>query len=438
MQHIDVIMPCGTKNDRLKSITQVALQSLSISEDPNKVKFHPVVVESHPDVLGFDYKQAEKVIKPEGDFGYHRYLNIGVAHTDSPYICLINNDVYFYKGWAKALIQEFEQDPELMSASPVTMKEHNHRAEIGQGGIWYGSEKNVHLKGWCIFVRRELFNKIGPLDEQFRFWGCDLDYCQILDKYRIKHALITDSIIDHRGCSSWRGHPESDNEPYLWRDNLKYWIKWRKQTLEAKNTHDRVEVLNWLIHRYGYKTYLEIGTSCDWCLAQVKAENKTGVDPNPQWHGAENSHVFYYKTSDQFFELNQRQYDLIFIDGLHEKDQVYRDLTNAQKILSPGGAIVVHDTLPPNEDYQASTRCGETWKGVVSYRYDNPELHVATLPEEFGLTIFKQNLETREEQPFMPPRPDELDWDFFIRNKASLLNCVSWTKFTLKERLKHY
>lgn len=44
-----------------------------------------------------------------------------------------------------------------------------------------------------------------------------------------------------------------------------------------------------------------------------------------------------------FFQSKQIQFDLIFIDGLHDYDSVKRDFNEAVKILSPNGVILLHD-----------------------------------------------------------------------------------------------
>ena len=48
-------------------------------------------------------------------------------------------------------------------------------------------------------------------------------------------------------------------------------------------------------------------------------------------------------TSDSFF-LNQKdKYDLIYIDGSHEADQVYKDIKNSWKILNINGVLICDD-----------------------------------------------------------------------------------------------
>lgn len=48
-------------------------------------------------------------------------------------------------------------------------------------------------------------------------------------------------------------------------------------------------------------------------------------------------------TSDDFFKHNKKKYDVIFIDGSHDKEQVIKDSLNAYDCLSEEGIIIWHD-----------------------------------------------------------------------------------------------
>jgi hypothetical protein len=61
----------------------------------------------------------------------------------------------------------------------------------------------------------------------------------------------------------------------------------------------------------------------------------------------ENECLYLYKlTSDIFFASNKNKFDIIFIDGLHEYEQVKRDFENSIKSLSENGVIIFHDMNP--------------------------------------------------------------------------------------------
>ena len=48
-------------------------------------------------------------------------------------------------------------------------------------------------------------------------------------------------------------------------------------------------------------------------------------------------------TSDAFFLKQKDKYDVIYIDGSHEADQVYKDIKNSWKILNINGVLICDD-----------------------------------------------------------------------------------------------
>ncbi len=59
-------------------------------------------------------------------------------------------------------------------------------------------------------------------------------------------------------------------------------------------------------------------------------------------HGLSNVEVV-LSTSKKFFAANERTFDLIYVDGSHETDEVYEDLTSALQVLRPGGMVCGDD-----------------------------------------------------------------------------------------------
>ena len=100
-------------------------------------------------------------------------------------------------------------------------------------------------------------------------------------------------------------------------------------------------------------------------------------------------------TSDEFFEENQRTFDLIFIDGLHLAEQVLRDVYNSLAVLNSGGALLLHDCNPVDERAQTrnvdlaegSTWNGDTWKVIAFLRCQRPELFTRVVDLDYGVGI---------------------------------------------------
>ena len=85
----------------------------------------------------------------------------------------------------------------------------------------------------------------------------------------------------------------------------------------------RTEIIQLLINKIKAKKYLEIGMGPGLNFAAIKCEYKICVDPNPTVL------VTHRMTSDEFFFQNQEKFDIIFIDGLHWSEQVYKDIVQA-------------------------------------------------------------------------------------------------------------
>jgi hypothetical protein len=56
--------------------------------------------------------------------------------------------------------------------------------------------------------------------------------------------------------------------------------------------------------------------------------------------------IFFNKmTSDDFFNINKKKFNLIYIDGCHTQEQITKDMENSFKILEIGGIMWMDDYL---------------------------------------------------------------------------------------------
>jgi hypothetical protein len=97
---------------------------------------------------------------------------------------------------------------------------------------------------------------------------------------------------------------------------------------------------------------------------------------------------------DSFFDSYKGpRFSLIFIDGLHEAGQTYKDLVNSLNILEAGGIILIDDVWPSDEasslpDYVASVKAkeelgikhwnwfGDVYKVVGAIKLFHPDLEL--------------------------------------------------------------
>jgi hypothetical protein len=151
-------------------------------------------------------------------------------------------------------------------------------------------------------------------------------------------------------------------------------------------------ILSMVSEKYGHQTYLEIGTDRDDIFSEARKRFKVAVGVDPLSGGT------LRMTSNEFFTTNTQYFDMIFVDGLHEANQVYADVMNALRWLSPGGTVLMHDCnphgilsnraaypLPPNVRYWN----GDTWKAVVALRLLD-YIDIVVVDADHGVAVIRK------------------------------------------------
>jgi hypothetical protein len=192
---------------------------------------------------------------------------------------------------------------------------------------------------------------------------------------------------------------------------------------------NRTELINYLLDQRNGQRYLEIGVCNEQDnFAHIRCAHKVGVDVRPV--------TVFQGTSDQFFAQNREEFDLIFIDGFHTEEQTLKDIFNAEWCLATGGAIVLHDCMPPDAWHQREPeafREGESWNGTVwkaALRVFNHSTHRCVLLDmDWGCGV----IDTAQTQvPARRELPAELDYE---QHYAWLLEYKTSVASYLRERV---
>jgi len=148
----------------------------------------------------------------------------------------------------------------------------------------------------------------------------------------------------------------------------------------------RWDLVKFLIKKYNFKSYLEIGCDKDQLFNKIDIDIKIGVDPISGGNIRD--------SSDNFFKKSNQKFDIIFIDGLHHYDQVSKDIKNSLSVLNEKGIILVHDCLPQTKAHQSVPRYrgtwnGDVWKSIVEFRTkENLDIFVCMI--DFGIGVIKK------------------------------------------------
>lgn len=198
----------------------------------------------------------------------------------------------------------------------------------------------------------------------------------------------------------------------------------------------RTEIINWLITKYDYKKHLEIGVyKAKDNFDLIDVEYKVGVDPGAE-RRSEGTHTM---TSDEFFEQNNEKFDIVFVDGLHHAEQVYKDIVNSLDVLNEGGTIICHDMNPTEEFRQIVPRKlaiatrrklgrrgggwnGDCWKALVQLRMERDDLEMCVINTDQGLGIIRHGIQEKL-------KVDELTYENLAKNRKEWLNLISVEEF---------
>lgn len=164
---------------------------------------------------------------------------------------------------------------------------------------------------------------------------------------------------------------------------------YKKLIFEWDKSFNRITIIQNIIDRNKFNSYLEIGCYNDDCFSKINVTKKVGVDPLVGGNVR--------MSSDDFFNINKEKFDCIFIDGLHTYEQVKKDINNSLKYVNDNGVILVHDCLPESIFEQAVPRSkrrfkGDTWKAIVEMRTrKNIDTYTCVVDEGLGVILKREN-----------------------------------------------
>ena len=196
---------------------------------------------------------------------------------------------------------------------------------------------------------------------------------------------------------------------------------YKKLDFNWDNLPKRYDLINKVIMKKNYKSYLEIGCDQNQTFDNISIDKKVGVDPIQGGN--------LKKTSDLFFSENKEKFDCIFIDGLHTYEQVRKDVYNSLSVLNDNGTIFIHDCLPKGFFYQAVPRSrsiwnGDVWKIIVEYR-SKKDLDTCTCFIDQGVGIIKKrknsNLFVNDIKNFK-----NLKFKYFYYNYKRIMNIIEY------------
>jgi len=123
-----------------------------------------------------------------------------IRRSDADVICLLNNDTVPAKGWIEKLL-EVVKNPKVGAVGPIS-----NRAGAHQGGFKKAIEDKLvectTLSGFCLVFRKEVWDKVGGFDENFKLYGEDSQFVANIRNHGFKLITHYGVYVYHHGHKS--------------------------------------------------------------------------------------------------------------------------------------------------------------------------------------------------------------------------------------------
>jgi hypothetical protein len=162
------------------------------------------------------------LIQNAKNMGFTGGNNIGIKKAlkdKAEYVCLLNNDTIVNENFLEPLIKVCEGNPAIGMATPKIYfygssniiwaygaKVDKTLARSPHIGVGEKDRKQFdkirfveRITGCAMFVKKEVIEKIGMLDDRFFIYEEELDWCLRARRLGYKLAVVPESIIWHKG-----------------------------------------------------------------------------------------------------------------------------------------------------------------------------------------------------------------------------------------------
>lgn len=169
--------------------------------------------------------KSVKVIKNPVNGGYAKGYNMGLMNIKADVFCLINSDIQVTEGWLEPIIKTFKEQQNTVIAQPkiLDQKQPAYFEYAGAAGGFIDSLGYPYCRGrvfntlekdegqyddecdifWasgaCLFIRSEVFWKLGALDEKYFAHQEEIDLCWRAFNAGYATKYIPSSTVYHVG-----------------------------------------------------------------------------------------------------------------------------------------------------------------------------------------------------------------------------------------------
>lgn len=224
------------------------------------------------------------VIKNNKNLGFSGGNNVAIKYAlekGADYVLILNNDTYVDKDFLAELLKVAEQDnsigilvPKIYFAPGFEFYKDRYSQKERGKVFWYGGgemdwanvighhrgvdevDKGQYDKtketetatGCCMMIRREVFEKVGLLDDKYFLYYEDSDLSMRAKRKGFKIVYVPNSIIWHKNAGSAGGSGSELQDYYIARNRLIFGMRYAP--IKAKFALFRESIKVFLTGRY--------------------------------------------------------------------------------------------------------------------------------------------------------------------------------------------
>ncbi|MEQ2836501.1 glycosyltransferase family 2 protein [Dorea formicigenerans] len=204
-----------------KHFMEPCLSSLSKQTYKN---FHILVVDNASSDGSIEYMEENypdiELIKLQKNYGFSKAVNIGIQHSRTPYVILLNNDTTVDTRYVEEMVKAIEKSPKIFSVSSKMIQMY-HPELIDSAGDLYtllgwgvcrgcGRPVSNYTKYDEIFTacagaaiyRRSVFDEIGYFDENHFAYLEDIDIGYRARIYGYYNMYCPTALVYHVGSGT--------------------------------------------------------------------------------------------------------------------------------------------------------------------------------------------------------------------------------------------
>jgi GT2 family glycosyltransferase len=206
---------------------------------------------SAPEVTGYlklmeaSYSEKIKVVLNGENLGFAAANNIGIRMAvSSEFIILLNDDVIVTPGWLSVLIGHL-YDKQIGMVGPVTNAiwnearidvTYNHLEDVDMFAREYtlqhhGETFDIELLAmYCVAMRRQLTEEVGPLDERYAIGMFeDDDYALRVGELGYRIICARDVFVHHVGAGSFKQMTHEEYMKIFDENRRRFEKKWNRE-----------------------------------------------------------------------------------------------------------------------------------------------------------------------------------------------------------------